>query len=477
MSHSTVEAAPFGDVPLSLGNGVLEANEIHDAAAVVTGNYVNPDHALPLPYPQGDWYLRQTMVPALRSGETVIAHTLIPGLADYYRDVGLLPQDATVIEVDPQKNGSNSFGFPYTDPLEVLRGSRQFDGQYLCPTFNGAFVEAQAKDLNLRTLDRAESTLSNHKSRLREAADEYGFRVLPGMALSHPKDMQIAGEAEWNTEHGAWLKFPTGSGGDLVIRIKEQVTPGVLEAAVAKLRRNIGKAFAEGTFEAAFDDFWPESAVAPEGFPLVLEADAHTVGDVVANGSTQFLTSKKRGISFAGNFVQLTTDAGEYLGNEPYTDMPAAARAAAEAQTALAAEYNAKEHRYYGIAGVDWFLTQDGDGRMQVSVGELNSRPTANTPPIIISQKRGAQHFINTNVYTDTPIGSIDDFVHTVGEDLAYGDPHKKGMVVPQAFRSIARGGSVEASPHFKVAVLGRDAAHCRAVLRTLGNMGVRFEP
>lgn len=468
------------DLGLSLGHSVLEANAIENGRPVITSNYVGPNHDLPLPYPDGDWYLRQTFVPAIRSGETVISHRLIPGLRDHYARIGLLPTGAEIIEVESHRHGSG-YGFPATDALEILRGNVAFGDtevpQYLCSTFTGQMVDEQARALNLRTLPgRAESSLSNHKSRLREGAEEYGFTVLPGRTVYSWDDLNEVADASWNTDDGTWLKFPTGSGGDLVIRIKEKATEEVLHVAVNQLRDNIQKAFAEGDFATSFKEFWPEDRLSPVGFPLSIEADVNHVGRLVANGSTQFVSRKNGDTSIVGHFVQLTTDIGEYLGNEPYVDMPDDIREMAEAQSLRVADYNVSEHNYYGIAGVDWFVTES-EGRRKVWVVELNSRPTANTPPVIIAQKLGASHFLNTNVYTDTPIRNIDDFVGLIGEDLAFGDPNESGIVVPQAFRTIVQREGTQPSPNFKIAILGRDSVHCRSVANLLSRAGIRFEP
>lgn len=135
------------------------------------------------------------------------------------------------------------------------------------------------------------------------------------------------------------------------------------------------------------------------------------------------------------------------------------------------------EHGYYGIQGIDWFLTRNNQDSMQVSVVELNSRPTANTPPLIIAEKLGAPHWINTNVYTDRPIRNIKDYIDIIGTDYAFGQPTKLGMVIPQAFRTLVRRDEIKASPNFKTIILGRDPIHCRQIVQVLSTRGIRFNP
>jgi len=465
---------------LSLGRSVLEANEIDNGSPVITGNYIGPDHNLPLPWPEGDWYLRQAFVPAVGEKETVICHTLIPGLLNYYREIGLIPTSSRIIEVEP-KTQSARFGFPGTDPLEILRGNVKFDDtqgiNYLIPTFGGKKVDQQAHELGLRTLKRAESSQSNHKSRFRQAATEHGFTMLPGTILQTWEEIEPVINSSWNTKFGTWLKFPTGSGGDLVVKVDEITVPEDLRESVARLRNNVEKAFSEGQFDVSFSQFWPDELIAPEGYPLVLEADAQSVGEIIANGSTQFLARKVGEVSIIGHYKQITTQAGEYLGNEPFDGIGASATELAEDQATLVANYNVDEHGYFGIAAIDWFLTRDSEDRPMLSVVELNSRATANTPPVIIAQKLDVPHFINTNVYTGRNVHNIDDFVAIVGEDLAYGDPIENGMVVPQAFRTLVNREQKIASPNFKIAILGKGSDHCRTIMGALREKGLRFEP
>ncbi len=481
MSESLVELEPsVQQEVLSLGHSVLDANGIEGGRPIITGNYVSPNHRLPLPYPDGDWYLRQTFVPAVHEGETVICHSLLPGLLDHYTKIGLIPEGAQVIQVEPRTDGS-SYGFPGTDPLEILKGDLRMSHRdakaYLCSTFICDQVSQQALEMGLDTFPRPDSTLTNNKASLRQASDRYNLSMLPGTVLQNWEDIEAAVSAEWNTTHGAWLKFPTGSGGDLVIRLSDKVKHEDITQAVERLRATVGKAFAEAEFGTTIDEFWPEGTLAPTGFPLVLEADARIRGEVVANGSTQFIAKKTGELVILGHFTQMTTAEGEYLGNEPYEDIDAFTQLHAERLAARVADYNLDENEYAGIEAIDWFITEDHAGEQDISLVELNSRPTANTPPLIIANKLGAKHFINTNVYTDTPVRSVDDYIEIVGEELAFGDPNNGGQIVPQSFRTLVRREGLVASPNFKIVILGDTAKHCREIMQTLSERGVRFAP
>ena len=461
---------------LSLGHTTLRANNIN-GHPVITGNYVNPQHELPLPWPDGDWYLRQTFVPAAQTGETVICNSLIPGLVDHYMRVDLLPDDISIIEVEPRSASPDDYGFPATDPLEELGVDfSRADNPYLCSTFSGPAISAQAERLGLNVVTpQTPSHLSNNKSRLRNAAETFGINMLPGATIGHPNDIEAILEADWNTDHGCWIKVATGSGGDLVRRVNGRLTKQAFFEAVDDLRRAVNRAFESAEFETTFDAYWPSDSLMAGGFPLVVEADAHLFGESVINGSTQFVADTLGNVDIVGHFRQITTQDGEYIGNEPFVDISLSAQQFAEEQARRVAVYNADQHGYFGIAAIDWFLVNDGRSDGSLFVGELNSRPTANTPPVIIAQKLGADHFINTNVYTNLPVSNTEDFFTIVG-DLALGSP-EAGLVVPQSFRTMAQQRRITASPNFKIAILASDTEHCQHIVKQLASRGVRFMP
>ena len=462
---------------LSLTRTALGESMEPDAVGVVRLNYVSPDYRLPLPTPKGDFYLGNTSAAALQEGEVAICTTLVGGLLDYYRVFGLIPQTAQIIEVTPAQGDRLQYGFPATDALELLRGRRIFKDDrklYLVPTFTNDLVREQARKLGMIMVDRPDSVLTNNKARLREANGRYGYRMLAGAVLSRFGSIAEAAKEFETPEYGIWLKFPTGSGGDLVLHLDSPVTVEQIIGGIAKLRASVSRAFDEAHFDTTIDDFWPEGALCPDSLPISLELDARNAGDIIVNGSTQFITTSDSH-EVIGHFEQITTDEGEYLGNEPYYPDDEV-REEIEEQVDRVAHYNIREHGFRGIQGVDWFLINQA-GEKRIFIDELNSRPTANTPPVIIAQKLKAPHWINTNVYTDRPVYSIDDYIATVGRDFAYGKVMVEGLVIPQSFRTLVTDSSVIASSDFKVLILGRDQAHCHAIMDTLSARGIRFHP
>lgn len=461
---------------LSLGHTFLESHGL-SGVPVVTLNYVNPDHRLVLPYPDGDWYLRNTAVPAVKSGETVICNTLIKGLMSYYERMSLVDDSrAQIMQVDPRPNGV-VYGYPATDPLARLDASFfRGNSSYLASTFYGEQVLDQVRRLDLEPLQRPDSILTNNKAQLRRFAPEFGYSMLPGVLIESRDDIYEAAESFQHLSSGVWVKFPAGSGGDLV-RYCPNPTRSLIEGAIGNIRSAVLGSFDQGQFNVTGQNFWPEESLAPNNLPIIVEADARNLGDVLINGSTQFVTNQGGEIALIGHFQQMTTGEGEYLGNRPYLIKDEQIKSAIEGQVERVARYNIQQNGYFGIQGADWFLLRDAEGRFQVRVVELNSRPTANTPPVIIARKLGMNHWVNTNVYTDRLIRSFVDYADIVGKELTYGEGPGGGLVVPQAFRTLVFGDTIIPSPNFKALILGSSDVQCDEIMHKLIQKGVRFNP
>lgn len=462
------------NLELSLGHSVIQSYQM-DGQPLLIVNLVGPDYQTPLPTPEGDGYLQGLAVPAIRSGETVICHRLIEGLYGYYKGKNLIPEDASVIQVETEVGEDVIFGYPFMDPLEILRGkvTLHSDNQLvLVPSLSGVAVEAQARDLGLSIVPLPQSVDTNNKTKLRLAVDRYGIKMLPGEILASKGDVEEIASRFKDFGHGVWIKFPTGSGGDLVQHITP-VTEETLFEGINVIRNSVLKAFKAGRFPLEGDEFWPADMFAPAGFDLVVESDARNHGQILVNGSDHFITDRSGGINILGKFRQIISEDGEFLGSRSYYPEDKICALLDESIRA-AGRYNITENGYYGIQGTDWFLISI-DGEPQVYTVELNSRPIVSTYPAIIAQKLEAKHWINTNVYTQRPI-SIDDYVAVIGADLAHGFV-KDGLVIPLAFRTLSTRRRTIPSPNFKIMILGSDSTHCDDIFNQLKNRGIRFSP
>lgn len=462
---------------LSIGFTTLACQE-QTGSPLILLNYVNSDHRLALPYPDGDWYLMNTAVAAVRSGEKLLCSKLIDGLYEYYQYLGLIPEGADIIQVEPAiQEGEVRYGYPVTDPLTVVDKAQVSNGEeplVSVTSFSGEGVTQQEKRLGLVSLNRPCSFITNHKAFFRQASSEFGYRMLPGECLRSGDDLEKAARLYTGLEYGVWLKFPTGSGGDLVYHVN-RADHAQLLAGVSKIRANVLRALEQGRFSVNGDAFWPEEEFCPQDCSLVIEADVRNYGEVLVNGSTQFITGKAGFLSIVGHFQQLTTEEGEYLGNRPLKPGEAIEELLTE-QTEKVASYSCNVNQYQGIQGVDWFLVRSSAGKVENYATELNTRPTANTPPVIIANKLGANYWINTNAYTDSDINNIEDYFAVIGKDLALGNI-EDGLVIPQSFRTLVTSKAVFPSPNFKILILGSSKKHCNDIFDTLKTRGVRFSP
>lgn len=484
-NYQSPETTPGIEVVLTdlardgLGTSVLVSNrhnpEIANTTPLITTNFVNGGNLLPSPY--GDMYLGQLGVIAAGEGEATVTFTLLPGLLDYFRSIGLVSERTHVFEVNHQ-GGSRRHGYPHGDALEQLikTPTQQWlsfnpNAFTLVPTLTGPHVKQQARDLGVRVLEQPSSDLTNNKAVLRQVKEKYGFTMLPGMALEHEEHLRTAVRQYGDTQHGIWLKFPTGSGGDLVRHVP-QVTEDSIRVAISKLRETILQAHEEGALGMSGEQFWPEGKLAPEKYPLVIEEDAKDFGEVVIIGSNHFRTAPD-GTQIYGYFRQITgEETGEFIGSERFVP-DAAIQTALDTATQNVADF-LRDNGYYAIAGIDYFVVKKPNGALQVYVLELNARPIISTYPFIVGERLGINKWVNINVTLPTAVSSMEEFGEIVGDDL-----YKRGAangIVPMAFRTVV-GDTDEgtlASPHCKLVILG-DEKEQYAIIARLVAKGVKI--
>lgn len=470
----------------SLGQMFLKAHDIGDGHVVYSSSFLTKDHRNPYPYPDGDAYLSRLGVRVAGRGDTVMCATMLPGELDYLRALGIA-QGVQVLEVTPQIKDKSKSGYPYTDPVGLLSGqvSLDTDGRpsYLITVFNNSELMTQAKELGLNTLTQPDSTITNNKANFREASTKHGYRILPGLVMREGIDLAEAADRFGNTKLGVWLKFPTGSGGDLVTHVTS-VTERELLNAVASMRESVWKALAKGSFDVSGPEFWPDDKLTPERMPLVIESDARNYGKVILNGSNYFTTTRN-GVITNGNFQQITTEEGEYVGSRPYSAEGDILEELNE-QTRRVGAHNIMDNKYFGIQGLDFFLVKGKDGKVTVYATELNSRPPISAFADIFARKLGVASWVNINLYTQREMRNIGDFIAVVGEEMAFGKRDGSGKIVsgifPQSFRSMPsytreHGQEFFASPNFKALIAGQTSEECNAIMGQLAEKGIRFSP
>lgn len=451
---------------------------------VIAVNFIGPDHRLPLPSPDGDWYIMQTAVPVVGQNEVVLCNTLISGLEEYYRNIGLVPESGIIRQVDPHINGRLSFGYPVTDPMVNMGRRNQFfisengyRGQVLIPSFMSPQIRLNALRVNLHTLPMPDSIITNNKAAFRLNSHRFGYTILPGFTIEDGDQLQNIPDGVSDYQTGAWVKLPTGSGGDLVLFV-DRINRDTLINASFYLRNAVGRSFEQGEFDVNLEQFWPQDRLSPKGFPLVVEADARNFGRIILNASSQFI-AKNNQTEILAHAAQVTTDNGEYLGSAVIDESDLGNLVdlrLLEQEISKVARYNKEANGFVGLQGIDWFLIENQAGLRRPFIVELNSRPIVSTMPVIISRRLGYSRWLNINCYTDIPITNFRDYENLVGRVLAYGHD-ERGIVIPQSFRTLVSAEDILPSPNFKVLLLTNSQTNLDRIREELIGRGIRFRP
>lgn len=450
LQHKGLGAIVVEDHPLQLNS---------ETTPLVVANFVNPWNLLPDPY--GDKYLSGLAIISAGKNETALTFQLLPGFENYLREIGVIDPTTTIIQAS--HNGGRRYGFPHGDPLhrlhqEVgdstsLRDPKTGNEYVLVPTLTHGKVAEQARKLGVHTLDQPDADVTNNKAILRDEASRYGIPLLPGIVVRDGDRIGRIVKRYKDSQHGIWLKFPTGSGGDLVQPV-ERISRRNIRRGIKKVRDTVYEAIKQGDFGIEGKSFWPRHKIAPREFPLVIEEHAKNLGEVLIIGSNHFSTLPQ-GEEIYGYFKQITGPTGDFIGSERF-EPEGEMRMQLDEVTRRVAQYN-RDKGFFGVGGIDYFVIQRPDGKMQTFVLESNARPIISTYPYIVGERLGINEWTNTNVTLDRPIRSFEDFVESVGPDLLYQKGATSG-IVPMAFRTVIdiNEGVID-SPHCKLVILGSE--------------------
>lgn len=403
------------------------------------------------PTPDGDAYLSTAGLTASAIDGITLSVQTPEGFIDHQREVGILPDSTRVIQRPITITHPDKIGYPASDPLALLhREGFRFndDGQspLLVSIFESPEVRREAQEVGLSLLGRPDSTLTNNKARLRQFAEKYGIKMFPGIVVNTWDELH--GFANQHAGEQSWMKVSIGSGGDLVKRVHSTSSESVVEAT-RQMRKTVVQAFERGEFSQSVEEFWPEGDVSPVGFPNVIEEDAGVEGDIVVNGSNCFVTNIDGSVDYIGTFQQVTTEDGEYMGSRLY-DPGDEVAAQIHEQTLNIARFNSEENGYYGMAGADFMVIKDADGKLHVRIIEVNSRPPISAYPAIMAHNLGAEidgyqseqaTWENINLSSQRPIDNSIKIPDLIGQDLAFGVRDEEGnvlhQVIPIAVRSL----------------------------------------
>ena len=479
-----------GDFQTPLGLA-LNAAFLHDKLAssehppVSIGNWIPAPHSegregsvppFHVPDPAGDAYLAGLNVAALDDGEEALSPRLMPGWVDHLKEIGVVPHDAIVHEVDFNvvemlsiEGGSavrKLAGFPHTDILSraAAQGVQLKPGQLVSATFPTPFVREQVAELGGVLVQDSDTSRTNNKHQFRQAAERYGFSVFPGVSVSSEAELiEHAQELHRVCDHAqsfgatpkyvARLKDPCSSGGDGVRGIEAPISKHALRSALDSILGGIERSYQLAEYgDRSMALRWRDARKSSFPHPLVLEHDAATVGEVLFNGSFMVEIHDDGRYAVPRYFGQKTDREGSFRGG--YTidkTSPQWSSVFTESADQLLTESIDGVVRYWhgelgvrGMAGVDFMLVRRyEDGAIVPYLFDPNVRPTINSISNAIAGKveraTGFTAWENLNGWAPRELTSMSDFesLLNLGEGLDFYRGCEYGIVVPIAHRSM----------------------------------------
>jgi len=463
--HDKLSTSPYP--PVSIGNWIPAPHGANGA------KHAPPFH---VPDPAGDAYLAGLNVAALDQGEEAISPRLMPGWLEHLQAIGVVPHDAVVHEVDfnvvevPSFENGESVrklaGFPHTDILSQAanQGVRLKPGQLVSATFPTPYVREQVEKLGGALVQESDTARTNNKHEFRQAAGRYGFSVFPGISVSSEAELlehleelrrvdEYALSCGANPKYLARLKDPCSSGGDGVRGIEAPLSVTGMRAALDGLLDGIQRSYHLADYGDRSMMFqWRASREGQFPYPLVLEHDAATVGEVLFNGSFMVEIHDDGRYAVPRYFGQRTDREGSFRGgytidhtspqwSEVFTD---AANELLDSSIDGVVQYWHGELGVRGMAGVDFMLVRRyEDGEIVPYLFDPNVRPTINSISNAIAHKveraTGFSAWENMNGWSQTPLTSMEDFesLLNLGPGLDFYRGCEYGIVVPIAHRSM----------------------------------------
>ncbi len=504
-------------IQLSFGDTQAKAHgvEIESRPVFISHNFmVDGEARQPISQPAGDHYLNFLGIGASSENEIILCLKTLPGLLDYYKRIGLLAENAKVIEVNPKLSNPECIGYPNTSPLELLTSDPEALSK-MCfqlngspkPVFIGTFLTDRMRNLvknklGFDVVQYADPAISNNKVEFGAKAKSYGFETMPRITLDCPADTKKAvnmmvrgllqraklGECLEDAVTLGWIKLSGGSGGDFVQKIavncnlnNEEIIKADLEkelnSAYLRIRKSVKEAFRNNDYgEGSLENFWPDNSYSPNLSSILVEMDAQSRGKILANASNLMIVKEDGSYSIEGFFKQLTGTEGDYIGSVPFSpDLEFGSLLSEKLIQNLQGIVNfVHSIGVRGYIGVDFFLVQNDSGDIESVMTEVNSRIPISGTAMIMAQKLVAPSWINLNVESNFTITCIEDFYEQFGEAANFtpGD-FTKCRLIPQAFRTLVSEDTIIPSASFKALVVGPDPKACLEFVKELKSRGI----
>lgn len=420
---------------------------------ILTQNFVAGEQLLP--DPTGDKYLSATSLGIMGEHQTTAVFTQPPGLLEWHRD-HTLPESTKVVELDPVYGPNGEIGYPYGDintqlQLAIERGDvKAPEGRTaFMTTFPDNFFIHNTSAINAERIQESNPAETNNKTLLREMAYTYQINMTPGMILRSEKDIKEAVKMLANQPEGAWMKVPTGSGGDLVQKIKP-VTGEAIKNVRLSFTEQINQALSQGAFSEEFIKEYEINGRFSSSDGFVIESDVRNHAKVIANCSNLMRNSSDGSIEMMGVYGQMTGEDGSFIGSRSLFDLPQIQKYLKKIGSSEQelADYIALKCRnasrymrdlgYYGPYGQDFFLVEK-NGEPDIYFVEFNGRLPISGIGEIMKRNAKVDSFINTNIWRRNgqlnTMADVREALTLDGQDLTEADP-KAGAVYVQAMRA-----------------------------------------
>lgn len=427
------------------------------------------------PWPDTDFY--QAYYAQILAGQhdTVLSLISQPGMQDYHRRLGLIDQTTKIIELNP---AGVKLGFPYTDPLALaFRDGIDLGGKQFVSTLPTHFTAKMAKMMNGIPVQRCDSIVANDKGVFQQAAAKYGFPVFESMEISGIRQLAEV-ERKWGSSpHGVVVRLSRGAGGDTAVFC--QGTRAEIEKALLTLRQRCADAFAAAQYhEEALQSFWPGDKLLPNGAQVSISRHAKDYGDVLLNGSLSMVVDTGGHFRVGSFYSQVTSASGAFLGSSLINLKPELRDQISKSLNGIQAF--CESMHLLGLVGVDFMLVKGNDGGIRVFFYEVNGRPSSSAMAELVSQKLGAQTFLQGVVKAEAPITTFSearDRINAIGADLLGGTESGARLVIlalSSRWQDMSgRRVLTHGSKAFKVMAVGPTSESCAELFQRLQAGGI----
>jgi len=430
-------------------DGIEEYLGFDEGQTVFLNEYCIPSANFPDLSEPGDWVLGDTWsslypMPLAAKKSGLLAIAVPQALTWYLEKIGLIPQNANIIEATDFQSISQRY-YPQGSAIGQIKAQtarEDLSGKIIIPSFVTTDSEICAQNNNSRTLiPPSMSIVFNSKSFLRKVSKEFDYTVSPGVIIQDGLNLDKAIEKISNIQNQAgtsspkvWLKFATAAGGGTVPI--ENLTQDAVKDWTLEFLRDASTGYLDQPLLKTTGNYDDLSSTFKRD--LVLEVDLNAIPNitVLGNYGLQAVIGDEQ-IVYLGATEQITED-GDYIGGQTLSTQEAISidkRMLPEVRKVFEAYW---EKGYRGVMGVDALLTKQNE-KYKTYILEANCRMTAATPLLAVVQKlQGKTSMENligrlvTFPVTTTkqdPEETMQDIFNQIGSDLYA--PNKKSGVVP----------------------------------------------